>query len=352
MPDYSLLEEKESPAADKVASEVDTVAADGDSAHIDGDESVTGTGAEAEAEAESNAAAAPSEAEPNGHTASATASALRASLSLDPPSTPSPAPHGSAFPFSPSSVVNLTPARRFGSPPPNGAAKGTHPSSRAETERAPLSHGVSSLSAGGDTTAADSALKANPEQSANPLSYICYSWLSSLVALGASRPLTDTDLYEVRTDYAARVASSRFQAEWAKEVKRATTAGNRNKASLLGPFNTIYGRVSAHAQHTKRVSLAGIGSFSHCACLTARVRMCAVLCVALQNYWLAFLSKVTGDTLSFVQPMLLQLLLASLATQTFTYCMMAAFAMVRPSTQQQPRTPAGQRNPTGTDTEH
>ena len=57
--------------------------------------------------------------------------------------------------------------------------------------------------------------------------------------------------------------------------------------------------------------------------------MCVFPCaVGVQNYWLAFLSKVTGDCLSFVQPMLLQLLLASLATQTFTYCMMAAFAMV------------------------
>ena len=56
------------------------------------------------------------------------------------------------------------------------------------------------------------------------------------------------------------------------------------------------------------------------------------LCVrCVQNYWLAFLSKVIGDCLAFVQPMLLQLLLASLATQTFTYCMTAAFAMVRHS---------------------
>ena len=82
----------------------------------------------------------------------------------------------------------------------------------------------------------------NPEEHCNPLSYITYSWLSPLIAVGATRPLSDNDLFEVRTDYAARVAAKRFSAEWAKEVSRAAAAGDRSKASMVRPFLAIYGR--------------------------------------------------------------------------------------------------------------
>ena len=255
MPDYALLEEKHDPEADKAAP------------------------------ADAGLTALPTVA----HSSSSADSHHPRGLSLDPPPTPAPAAYGSTFPFSPSSVVNLTPARRFASQPTsskpsNGTASNNTTPASASAHPA-LSRAQSSSSSGDVSTG--SGLKPNPEEHTNPLSYITYSWLSNLVDLGATRPLSDDDLFEVRTDYAAKAASARFQREWAKEVKRATAVGDRSKASLLGPFNTIYGR----------------------------------------NYWLAFLSKVTGDSLSFVQPMLLQLLLSSLSTQTFTYCMMVSFAM-------------------------
>ena len=127
----------------------------------------------------------------------------------------------------------------------------------------------------------------NPEQRANPLSYVTYSWLSPLIAVGATRTLSDNDLFEVRTDYAARVAAKRFNAEWSKEVSRAAAAGDRSKASLWAPFKAIYGR----------------------------------------NYALAMISKFIGDCLSFVQPMLLQLLLSSLETQSLLYCLVVSFSL-------------------------
>ena len=127
----------------------------------------------------------------------------------------------------------------------------------------------------------------NPEEHCNPLSYITYSWLSPLIAVGATRPLSDNDLFEVRTDYAARVAAQRFSAEWAKEVSRAAAAGDRSKASMVRPFLAIYGR----------------------------------------NYFLAFLAKFVGDSLTFVQPMLLQLLLSSLDSQSMVYCLVVAFCL-------------------------
>ena len=127
----------------------------------------------------------------------------------------------------------------------------------------------------------------NPEEHCNPLSYITYSWLSPLIAVGATRPLSDNDLFEVRTDYAAKVAAKRFEEEWAKEVRRAEAAGDRSSASLYAPFKAIYGR----------------------------------------NYALAFLSKAVGDLLSFAQPMLLQLLLSSLGSQSLLYCMVVAFSL-------------------------
>ena len=140
-------------------------------------------------------------------------------------------------------------------------------------------------------TAASSASAAghlpNPEEHCNPLSYVTYSWLSSLIDVGTKRPLEDSDLFQVRTDYAAKVASDRFQREWDAEVRRAEAAGDRSSASLWRPFRAIYGR----------------------------------------NYFLAFLGKAVGDCMSFVQPMLLQLLLSSLSTQTVTYCLMVAVAM-------------------------
>ena len=332
MPDYALLEEKEEPSTDKAAEETATNAAATPTGSTATANDATETSAPTTVDL--GATAAPSQVHGGVQSASASASARRG-LSLDPPSpsVPTPTPHGSSFPFSPSSVVSLTPARRFASPPlPASAATG---STRNPTPaRPPLSRVPSTPSSSG-SAGNGSALKANPEEHTNPLSYICYWWLSPLVDLGATRPLSDSDLYEVRTDYAAAVTSSRFQREWAKEVRRATAAGDRSKASLLGPFNRIYGRVSAHNQHRSTHSLTSSSECSQhntttqlltgsCCCLCDSVCVCCM-----QNYWLAFLSKVTGDSLSFVQPMLLQLLLASLATQTFTYCMMAAFAMVR-----------------------
>ena len=127
----------------------------------------------------------------------------------------------------------------------------------------------------------------NPEERANPLSYVTYSWLSPLIAVGATRTLSDNDLFEVRTDYAAHVAAKRFDREWKAEVGRATTAGDRAKASLWAPFKAIYGR----------------------------------------NYALAMLAKFVGDCLSFAQPMLLQLLLSSLESQSLLYCMVVAFSL-------------------------
>ena len=221
MPDYALLEEKEEPSADK---------------------SAAGSG-------EQHSSAPPSSSTTSSSSSSSTSSVgSHRGLSLDPLPTPSPSPQGSSFPFSPSSVVSLTPSRRFASPSPTPSAASNV---SAASSRPSLSRGPSTAAGSGS----GSGLKPNPEEHANPLSFVCYSWLSSLVDLGATRPLSDGDLFEVRTDYAAKVASARFQREWAKEVKRAAAAGDRSKASLLGPFNNIYGRVSPHThramkQHT------------------------------------------------------------------------------------------------------
>lgn len=200
MPEYALLEEKEEPSVDK--SQADSTEQSLSTAHRNGPSPPP-------------------------------------SLSVDAPLTPSPAPLGSTFPFSPSSVVSLTPARRFASPShPAASAKNTASRDSAQSRPA-LSRNPSTQ----PQSSSSSGLKPNPEEHTNPLSYICYSWLSSLVDLGATRPLSDDDLFEVRTDYAAKVASNRFQREWTKEVQRAAAAGDRSKASLLGPFNRIYGRV-------------------------------------------------------------------------------------------------------------
>eukprot|EP00041_Stephanoeca_diplocostata_P028197 m.790864 g.790864 ORF g.790864 m.790864 type:complete len:1581 (+) comp23327_c0_seq3:295-5037(+) len=78
-----------------------------------------------------------------------------------------------------------------------------------------------------------------PETSAGLLSIITFSWLNGLMALGFRRPLEDKDLWGLNPDDQAPVLSRKFQRSWDEEVTRKRS---RNaEPSLLRALSRSFG---------------------------------------------------------------------------------------------------------------
>eukprot|EP00921_Rhytidocystis_pertsovi_P021853 GHVQ01034965.1.p1 GENE.GHVQ01034965.1~~GHVQ01034965.1.p1 ORF type:complete len:1721 (-),score=244.53 GHVQ01034965.1:456-5618(-) len=77
----------------------------------------------------------------------------------------------------------------------------------------------------------------NPEAKAGLLSKCYFIWMNSLIQLGRSRALTDSDLNNLRPDEKARFLSRRVENEWREEV-RCSPPGGR---SIVKVFCRLYG---------------------------------------------------------------------------------------------------------------
>ncbi|KAI8870282.1 hypothetical protein GQ42DRAFT_162835 [Ramicandelaber brevisporus] len=125
-----------------------------------------------------------------------------------------------------------------------------------------------SSAASSSASVSPSDLPVSPEEGANILSVLTFSWISPLIARGYQQPLVADDLYDLPSSVTPELVSEQFQAAWSKECSNASANGSQ--PSLVWTLARSFGSVTL----------------------------------------LAGLFKVGQDACSFVQPQLLKRLIA------------------------------------------